>query len=269
MTTTTLDPTPGPLRTVVVRHPIGTFVVLVLGAGWPILAVPALAGGLPMEPFALATTLLVLLPAALWITSVTEGRAGVRALVRRAVHWRFGVGWWVAILLGLPAAALGTGWLLGGALRPLDVGAFLAGQLFQLVTAMVVINLAEEVAWAGFLQTRLARRHGLFIAALLTAVPFALLHAPLLLADGSFGIGLGILVLFGLVTRPLVGVTMTGAGGSVLAAAALHAVFNQVANEGGLLWGWLAGPDRYVVVLLATIVLTGVLTVAMLRAANR
>ena len=54
----------------------------------------------------MAATLLVLLPAALWVTAVTDGRVGVRALLGRAIRWRFSVGWWLAVIFALPAIAL-------------------------------------------------------------------------------------------------------------------------------------------------------------------
>ena len=56
----------------VVRRPLTAFLILVLVFGWLILAIPVLASrdlipgaGLPLEVFALAETLLVMLPAAL------------------------------------------------------------------------------------------------------------------------------------------------------------------------------------------------------------
>jgi hypothetical protein len=77
------------------RHPLRVFLVLVLGVGWPILAVPVLAnrgliGGpqVPAEFFALAVTWLVMLPAACWVTGATGGRRAVRDLLGRTVRWR-------------------------------------------------------------------------------------------------------------------------------------------------------------------------------------
>ncbi len=111
---------PHRLRTLVERHPLPAFVVLVLAFGWPIMSVPALAqlgratdSPLPTEPFALATTLLVLLPAALGITAISEGRAAARHLLRRALRWRFGAGWWAVVLGGLPSLALVAHLLVG------------------------------------------------------------------------------------------------------------------------------------------------------------
>jgi uncharacterized protein len=42
-----------------------------------------------------------------------------------------------------------------------------------------LVNLWEETAWAGVVQTRVERRHNIFAAAALTAVPFGFIHLPL------------------------------------------------------------------------------------------
>jgi hypothetical protein len=111
---------PGGLRDLVARRPLTAFLVLLFGVGWPLMSVPALTahgvlpgGPLPQEPFALGTTLLVMLPAALWVTAVADGRPAVRALLRRAVRWRFGAGWWAAVLLALPVLTLTVGLVAG------------------------------------------------------------------------------------------------------------------------------------------------------------
>jgi Ca2+/H+ antiporter len=72
----------------------------VLGLSWLLFCIPVLAfygvipgASLPVEVFALASTLLILLPTALWITSITDGRAGVRALFARVplqTFWQAG-----------------------------------------------------------------------------------------------------------------------------------------------------------------------------------
>ena len=55
----------------------------------------------------------------------------------------------------------------------------MAAQVVGLLVNLLLINMWEETAWAGVVQTRLEQRHGLVKAALLTAVPFALIHMPL------------------------------------------------------------------------------------------
>jgi uncharacterized protein len=83
----------------VARRPLTGFLVIALGLSWLLFSVPVLAfhglipgANLPVEAFALASTLLILLPAALWITSITDGRAGVQALLARVFRWRIGIG---------------------------------------------------------------------------------------------------------------------------------------------------------------------------------
>lgn len=263
------------LRALAARRPLTVFLALVLGIGWPILALPGLAhnglipgGDLPEEPFALATVLLVLLPAALWVTAATDGRAGVRALLRRTVQWRFGPGWYAAILLGLPVIATALGLLTGGSLREVDWPAVLLNYaVVQVLPAVVIINLWEETAWAGFLQTRLEQRHGLIAAAMLTAVPFALVHVPLLFAaDEPVLAAAGVLLLVAVLHRLLFGLVLRGTAGSVLAVGLLHATFNATNNpEDGLLSRLLAEVDTGWLTPAAAVVLTALLAVVVLR----
>lgn len=263
------------LRALAARRPLTVFLALVLGIGWPILALPGLAhnglipgGDLPEEPFALATVLLVLLPAALWVTAATDGRAGVRALLRRTVQWRFGPGWYAAILLGLPVIATALGLLTGGSLREVDWPAVLFNYaVLQVLPAVVIINLWEETAWAGFLQTRLEQRHGLIVAAMLTAVPFALVHVPLLFAaDEPVLAAAGVLLLVAVLHRLLFGLVLRGTAGSVLAVGLLHATFNATNNpEDGLLSRLLAEVDTGWLTPAAAVVLTALLAVVVLR----
>jgi hypothetical protein len=85
------------------RRPLTGFLVIALGPSWLLFVIPVLAfhgiipsASLPVAVFALGSTLLILLPTALWVTSITDGRAGLRALFARVFRWRFGIGWWLA-----------------------------------------------------------------------------------------------------------------------------------------------------------------------------
>ncbi|HWI00904.1 MAG TPA: type II CAAX endopeptidase family protein [Propionibacteriaceae bacterium] len=252
------------------RRPLTAFLVLVFGIGWLILAVAILAShhvipgaGLPIEAFALAVTLLVMLPAALWVTAVTEGRAGVRALLGRAFRWRFGVRWWAVVLLGLPVTALLLGLVLGGSLHTANAGTVLVKQLLSIALAVAVINLWEETVWAGFFQTRLEQRFPFPMAAVLTAVPFAGVHMPLLLIGDHISAwsvvkGIGGLLILAVVVRLMIGVVMRGAADSVLAAGILHQVFDASNNKGGIVDSFLDGADQGVTTLIATVLLTAV-----------
>jgi uncharacterized protein len=83
------------LRGWVARRPLTGFLVIVLGLSWLLFCIPVLAfhgvipgANLPVEVFALGSTLLIMLPTVLWITSITDGRAGLRALLARVFRWR-------------------------------------------------------------------------------------------------------------------------------------------------------------------------------------
>jgi membrane protease YdiL (CAAX protease family) len=260
-------PAAGGLRTRVARHPLGAFLVLVFGLGWPLLSIPALTahgvlpgGALPEEPFTLALTLLVMLPAALWVTAVTDGRAGVGTLLRRAVQRRFGPGWWAAALLGLPVLTLAIGVAAGQELQTGDLLATLGSGAVSVVTALLLVHLWEETVWAGFFQGRLERRHGLLGAAALTALPFAAIHVPLQftgdLAVGPLALTIGALLVFGVLVRLLVGVTVCGAAGSVLAAGVVHATFNASNNAGGLVDDLLDGGQPTLFAVAAAVLVT-------------
>ena len=253
------------------RRPLTAFLVLVFGIGWSILAVAVLASrhvipgaGLPVEVFALAVTLLVMLPAALWVTGVTEGRAGVRALLHRAVRWRFGLCWWAVVLFALPVTALLLGLIFGGSLHTTDAAMVLVKQLLSAALAVVVINLWEETVWAGFFQTRLETRFNLGVAALLTAVPFAGVHMPLLLIGVQVSTlsvvkGVGGLLILAVVVRLLIGVVVRAAADSVLAVGILHQVFDASNNKGGVVDSLLDGANEGVMTLAATVLLTATL----------
>ncbi len=262
-------PTPaGGLRSRVARRPLTAFLVLLFGVGWPLMSVPALTahgvlpgGPLPQEPFALGTTLLVMLPAALWVTAVADGPGAVRALLRRAVRWRFGAGWWAAVLLALPVLTLAVGVVAGAGLQTGDLLATLGWGAFSVLTAVLLVHLWEETVWAGFFQGRLEQRHGFLPAAALTAVPFAAVHLPLSLtgdlSPGRIVLAFGGLLVLGVLMRLLVGATVRGAAGSLLAAGLVHATFNAANNEGNLVDDLLGGGEPSLYAAIAAVLFIG------------
>jgi membrane protease YdiL (CAAX protease family) len=252
----------------VARRPLTGFTVVVLGLSWLLFSIPVLAlhgvipgADLPVEVFALASTLLILLPAALWVTWITDGRAGVRALFARVFRWRFGIGWWLVVLFGLPVIALLLGMIFGGSLHTADLGPILLKQVGSIALAVVVINLWEETVWAGFFQTRLEARFNFVVAAVLTTLPFAGVHVPLLLLDDQLSAlavlsGLAGLLILGIVVRLMIGVTMRAASDSVLAVGILHQIFDASNNDGALVDSLLDGADAGNMTQLAAVVLT-------------
>ena len=152
--------------------------------------------------------------------------------------------------------------MLGDTPQPVDPVAFLLGQLPLLLINLLLVNLWEETAWAGVMQTRLERRHNLFVAAFLTAIPFGAAHWPLaFLGDVtplSAVISLVGYILLGALLRPLAALSMRGARDSVLAFALLHSVFNRSNNDNGIAATLLDG-DAYRV---AIVIVLPVLTIA-------
>src|SRR5215216_1156026 len=250
------------LRGWVARRPLTGFLVIVLGFSWLLFSIPVLAfygvipgANLPVEVFALASTLLIMLPAALWVTWITDGRAGVRALFARVFRW------WLVVLFGLPVIALLLGLVFGGSLHTADLGMVLIKQLGLIVLAVVVINLWEETVWAGFFQTRLEARFNFVVAAVLTALPFAGVHVPLLLLDDqvsarSILIGIAGLLILGIVLRLLMGVMLRASLDSVLAVGILHQIFDASNNDGGVVDSLLDGADAGNMTQLAALILT-------------
>jgi uncharacterized protein len=69
--------------------------------------------------------------------------------------------------------------ILGGSLKSIDPVGLFWDQLRLLLINFILVNLWEETAWAGVMQTRLERRHNIVVAAALTAVPFGFIcHSP-------------------------------------------------------------------------------------------
>lgn len=274
MTIQTTDPVPPRgLRAWAARRPVAAFLLLLFGIGYPLMSLPILAHhgvipgaslpgllGLDTERFsALIMVVGVMLPATLWVTWAADGRAGLRTLRRRVFHWRFGVGWWLLVLFGLPVLTIALALFLGGTLKPIDPVSLISGELMGLLAGFLIINLWEETAWAGFVQTRLERDHNLLVAAVLTAIPFALIHMPFqfirpFTAQSVFGGLLGLLVVASLV-RLLLGVVLRGTRDSVFAVGLMHTIFNRSNNSDGIVASLIEGEARGIAALIATIVL--------------
>ena len=263
-------PSGGGFRGWTARHPLRAFALIVFPLGWAILGVPALTyhgvlpgGELPVQFFALALTVLVMLPTAAWVVFVTEGRRGVRALFARTFRWRFPLGWWAFVLLGMPVASLAVGAALGRSLDTSDLGSVLVtGLLTGFLLPLVLVNLWEETVWAGFVQTRLEARHGLLGGALITAVGFAGIHIPMIFAADLSASTLlksfGFLVVAAVVFRLTAGVVMRGTTGSVLAVVVLHATWNASSGEDGVVDELLSGGQPVLIAVLALMLLTAV-----------
>jgi len=269
------------VRAFAARHPVAAFLIMVFLIAYPLMGVLILAvhgvipGGallqrLPVGPdelSGLALTAGALLPAAIFVTWAAEGRSGLVRLGRRMIRWRIGVGWWLVVLVGLPLLTILSGLRLGDTLESIDPGDLLLEQLRLLLINLLLVNLWEETAWVGVVQTHLERRHGIFTAALLTAVPFGFAHWPLaFLGDvtvTSALVSLGLFLVLGALVRPLFGLILRGSRDSVLAVALTHSIFNRTNNADGISARLLAGDGYQLGVVVALVVLTIVLALVL------
>jgi len=261
---------PGGIRGLVAQRPITAFLALTFALAYPLMALPILAarglipdGWIRIPPDEMAGALLTLgalLPATLIVTWCADGHDGLKHLARRMFRWRVGTGWWLLVLIGLPALTTGLAVLLGDSLKSVDPAEMFLRQLGLLAVNFLLVNLWEETAWAGFLQTRLEHRHNVFVAALITAVPFAFAHLPLaLFADftpGSLAGSLLLYLILGVLVRPMIGVILRGTRDSLFAVALLHSVFNRTNNENGIAAELLDGQARTLCMLIAVIIIT-------------
>jgi membrane protease YdiL (CAAX protease family) len=288
MATTVAERQQPGLRARISRHPIVAFLVLALGSVYVLSVIPILMQydvipgknfparlGLDMERFAAGGLTILLFGSALLVTYLDGGRRAVRQLFRRMLRWRVNPVWWLVAIIALPLLTVILAVLLG------DVSALpsrnvLWRELLGIVVAFLLINLWEEAAWAGFLQTRLERRHNFFLAALLTGIPFAAIHMPLQVITGQvrtaldFAVGFALLGVIVIVVRSLFGMVMRGAANSVLLVGLTHTFFNRSNNSDGIAADILRGGDsRQLAALLATALLTVVLGLVLRKKLSR
>ena len=278
--TGTIDPAgvkQGWVRRVASRYPLAAFLVIVFGLSYPLMSIPILAQydvipgkslpprlGLDMERAASVVLVLSLVVATFVVTALVDGKQGTRALLRRMGRWRVGVVWWLIAAAAMPLTTITLAVLLGDS-ASLPSTRVIAGEVLSIAIALFLINLWEEAAWAGFLQARLERRHNFFIAAALTAVPFAAVHLPLRIITGEAttpaALGLTLLGVsaLGILFRSMIGMVQRGARNSILLAATVHTFFNRSNNVDGIAADVLEGNNRMLAALLAMLVIVVVL----------
>jgi membrane protease YdiL (CAAX protease family) len=200
--------------------------------GWAVLPVP------PALPILVGYGFVV---AALVATGVTEGRDGVRALLRRFLVWRAGPWWYAVVLFGavvvdLTAIALHV--VLGGAppdfaepfatrIMPPGVSLWALAPLFLLFGALTN---GEEIGWRGYALPRLQARHTALAASMVIGVVWAFWHVPKFLTAGSAQDYSPWLYLVDTVAKAVLFTwVFNSTGGSLLMVTLLHASMNTSA----------------------------------------
>ena len=213
------------MRRIVARYPLLAFYVLACLWTWP------LAAGISVSLLLPLLALFGPAVAALAVAGVTEGRAGVRALVGRLFRWRVHPAWY-AVAVGLPLlltlAAIGVNRALGVPTPP-GVGDFSAISI-----ALAVLIVGEEVGWRGYALPKLLERRSGLVSALIVGALWGLWHLPNFLLPGfpHAGRSLPAFLLATVSYSVLFTWIFRHTGGSVLLACLFHAAINLFSPTG-------------------------------------
>jgi membrane protease YdiL (CAAX protease family) len=186
---------------------------------------------LPAMPPALSPFMLALGPLLVAVVLAwREGNGAVRRLLAMLTKRPRDPRWYLVLLLPIAwaLAVVLAAVLLG---EPVE-GVFDGVDASILIVVLVVLipALAEELAWRGFAVPRLLPLLSPLAAALVLAVPWSILHLPLVLVPDSINEGLAVFPM----VLALVGYSViltwivVGTGGSVLLTGLVHAGLNGV-----------------------------------------
>ena len=177
------------------------------------------------------------------------GVRGLALFLRRLTLWRMSVGWWLLLLIGMPAVFYAGAAVTGNlADFPFDPW---YGVLPALIPAFL-IGPIEELGWRGVALPLLQRRYAPLYSALGLGVVSAVWHTPAFFMSGTkqaawsfwpFFIGV---VAISVILTPM----FNAAGGSLLVAVVFHAQMNGPAWPDAAPWDMLGFALVAVVVVL-------------------
>lgn len=170
------------------RNPVISMAIITLAFAWPGLIWEALysRGLVPTQSPIILSLLIGWVPgiAAIIVSAILAGRAGVRNLLGRFLVWRVGIQWYLVgffLLAVIILGGIGIHVLFGGAMPVIPAAGsplweVALGFLLFLVVGFLLNT--EEIAWRGFVIPILQARYGALLASLLLVIPESLLHLP-------------------------------------------------------------------------------------------
>lgn len=231
------------------RHPLTAYFALAYALTW-ILVIPIMLSQMGLgiinlpEPLLFVCLLLSTysgpLPAALIVTTITEGREGRRQLVRRMFQWRVGMGWYLLVLAGYPLIFL-TGLTFYSGVTPWvaltqNLPLLLTYYLPVAAVGIIFPGLGEEPGWRGFALPRLQQQYGPLAGTLILGLLHGLWHLPVYFIPGAILEGPFDLTAFAANTGLLIAMTViwtwlfNNARQSVFFAMFVHGVSNATSG---------------------------------------
>jgi len=181
------------LRQVMRKHPLFFFFFMAYAFSW-IALIPGILsvwGILPGDYTISSVVSSFVGPtlAAIIMTSITEGKAGLRSLRNRLQQRHAGWQWYLSILLGIPVLIL-----LGIIIQPGMLASFqgltpvlLVSYPAYFVVVFFGVAMPEEIGWRGFALPRMQPRYGPLWGTLLLGVLWCFWHLPRFLAPDQGG----------------------------------------------------------------------------------
>jgi uncharacterized protein len=168
--------------------------------------------------------------AAILLTALAEGSAGVRALLRPVLKWQVGARWYLFAVGYIPAVKL-TAALLHRAVT----GAWprFGEEPWYVIPAAIAVSTpfqaGEEIGWRGYALPRLAERFGLGRASLLLGLIWAFWHLPqfYIVEADTYGQSFPLFVLQVTALSVAIAWLYARTGGSLLLVMLFHAAVNN------------------------------------------
>lgn len=177
-----------------------------------------------------------------------HGGPGLGRFLGRLSRWRMSAGWWVVLLVGMPAVFYGGAVLNGNIGDPFPFDPWY--QVFPALLPAFLIGPVEELGWRGVALPLLQRRLAPLWAALVLGVVVAVWHTPAFLLSGTkqsawsyWPFFLGVVAISVILTA-----MFNAARGSLLVAFLFHAQMNGPAWPDAQPW------DMYLFAVVAVIV---------------
>lgn len=176
--------------------------------------------------------------AAILVSAILAGRAGVRGLMGRFLIWKVGVRWYIVgvfLLAAIILGGIGLHIVFGGAVPVIPAAGTPLWQIALIFLVLVLLGVllnTEEIAWRGFALPRLQTRYGALLAAILITIPEVTLHLPLFWVEDSFirSVGLEWFSAFSVAAVFIYTYVFNRTRGSLIIVTLLHASQNAWSN---------------------------------------